>query len=288
MAATLEQISKQLSMSRFVLKLEGKLGLQYKFCLQYEDPDFNDALVNLADIADLPEQPTIKILSLVSTPTPSTADTETMGEVSVRKLEGYLHQRVQMLMASEKQSRVLPVILGDENNDFFKTCFVCDDLDISNSSIGILTVIPEDSLASPDSLHLAPSAIAIILEGKMVMAGINTLPDAIIFEKLMQHIIGNMTSWLRVIAQCFGKFVDQDFMRSAIISQHCNVSAPLFCCQARNGKTEGPHTAMRLWIWTERCGRGMECMMQNAGMTVSGPKEGGAQLSDVARRRVME
>jgi len=74
--------------------------------------------------------------------------------------------------------RGLPVILGDENNDFFKTCFDCDDLDISNSSIGILTVIPEDSLALPDSLYLAPSAIAIILEGKMVMDGINTLPDA--------------------------------------------------------------------------------------------------------------
>ncbi|KAF3857098.1 hypothetical protein F7725_008957 [Dissostichus mawsoni] len=54
----------------------------------------------------------------------------------------------------------------------------CDDPDISNSSIWILTVIPEDSLASPDSLHLAPSAIASILEGKMVMDDINTLPDA--------------------------------------------------------------------------------------------------------------
>ncbi|KAI9546064.1 hypothetical protein NQZ68_030650, partial [Dissostichus eleginoides] len=54
----------------------------------------------------------------------------------------------------------------------------CDDLDISNSSIGILTVIPEDSLASPDSLHLALSSIAIILEGKIGMDGINTLPDA--------------------------------------------------------------------------------------------------------------
>ncbi|KAF3857085.1 hypothetical protein F7725_008944, partial [Dissostichus mawsoni] len=68
--------------------------------------------------------------------------------------------------------------MGDENNDFFKTCFDCDDPDISNSSIWILTVIPEDSLASPDSLHLAPSAIASILEGKMVMDDINTLPDA--------------------------------------------------------------------------------------------------------------
>ncbi|XP_010772848.1 sterile alpha motif domain-containing protein 3 [Notothenia coriiceps] len=69
---------KPQTLESLVEQLEGKLGLQYKFCLQYEDPDFNNALVNLADIADLPEQPTIKILSLVPTPTPSTADTETM------------------------------------------------------------------------------------------------------------------------------------------------------------------------------------------------------------------
>ncbi|KAI9527658.1 hypothetical protein NQZ68_028881 [Dissostichus eleginoides] len=100
-----------------------------------------------------------------------------------RKLEGYLQQVAPAgTDVNGKRTAVLrglPVILGDENNDFFKTCFDCDDLDISNSSIGILTVIPEDSLASPDSLHLAPSSIAIILEGKMVMDGINTLPDAI-------------------------------------------------------------------------------------------------------------
>ncbi|KAI9534555.1 hypothetical protein NQZ68_012788 [Dissostichus eleginoides] len=69
---------KPQTLESLVEQLEGKLGLQYKFCLQYEDPDFNDALVNLADSADLPEQPTIKILLLVPTPTPSTADTDTM------------------------------------------------------------------------------------------------------------------------------------------------------------------------------------------------------------------
>ncbi|KAL3063709.1 hypothetical protein OYC64_000110 [Pagothenia borchgrevinki] len=92
-----------------------------------------------------------------------------------RKLVGYLQQVAPAgTDVNGKRTAVLrglPVILGDENNDFFKTCFDCDDLDISNS--------PEDSLASPDSLHLAPSAIAIILKGKMVMDGINTLPDAI-------------------------------------------------------------------------------------------------------------
>lgn len=59
-------------------QLEEKLGLQYTFTLQYEDPDFNNSLVNLTDIADLPDKPTLKIVSLVTTPTPSTADTEVL------------------------------------------------------------------------------------------------------------------------------------------------------------------------------------------------------------------
>ncbi|XP_056606334.1 uncharacterized protein LOC130424571 [Triplophysa dalaica] len=57
-------------------QLEKKLGLPFKFSLQFEDPDFNNSLVNLTDIADLPDKPTLKIVSLVTTPTPSTADTE--------------------------------------------------------------------------------------------------------------------------------------------------------------------------------------------------------------------
>ena len=44
-----------------VLKL--KLGLQCDFTLQYEDPLFGNALCNLTDMSDLPERPTIKIIS---------------------------------------------------------------------------------------------------------------------------------------------------------------------------------------------------------------------------------
>jgi hypothetical protein len=63
-------------------QLEEKLGLQYKFALQFEDPDFNNSLVNLTDIADLPDKPTLKIVSLVTTPTPSTADTDVLSVAS--------------------------------------------------------------------------------------------------------------------------------------------------------------------------------------------------------------
>ena len=70
---------KPQTLDSLVEQLEEKLGLQYKFSLQYEDPDFNNALVNLTDIADLPDKPTLKVITLVPTPTPSTAsrdDTE--------------------------------------------------------------------------------------------------------------------------------------------------------------------------------------------------------------------
>ncbi len=59
-----------------------KLGLHYKFSLQFEDPDFNNSLVNLTDIADSPDKPTLKIVSLMTTPTSSTADTKILSVAS--------------------------------------------------------------------------------------------------------------------------------------------------------------------------------------------------------------
>ncbi|KAM9318835.1 uncharacterized protein KZ484_023145 isoform 2-T2 [Pholidichthys leucotaenia] len=74
--------------------------------------------------------------------------------------------------------RCLPVILGDENTDFFKTCFDCDDPGMSHIPIGILTVVPEDGQISLDSLHLQSSGTAIILEGRIVMYDLENLPHA--------------------------------------------------------------------------------------------------------------
>ncbi len=63
-------------------QLKEKLGLQYKFSLQFEDPDISNSLVNLTDIADLPDKPTLKIVSLMTTPTSSTAETEILSVAS--------------------------------------------------------------------------------------------------------------------------------------------------------------------------------------------------------------
>ncbi|KAM4592885.1 sterile alpha motif domain-containing protein 3-like [Odontesthes bonariensis] len=99
-----------------------------------------------------------------------------------QKLQKYLQQvRPESADVTAKRTAVLrglPVILGDENTDFFKTCFDCEDSDMSHTPIGILTIIPEDRQASPDSLHLESSGTAIILEGRIVMDDIGNLPHA--------------------------------------------------------------------------------------------------------------
>ncbi len=75
------------SIEELKTQLRDKLSLQYDFKLQYEDPDFNNALCNLTQITDLPERATLKVIPLVlleltslSSPTEesdcSTVDTE--------------------------------------------------------------------------------------------------------------------------------------------------------------------------------------------------------------------
>uniref|UniRef100_A0A3P8U843 Uncharacterized protein n=1 Tax=Amphiprion percula TaxID=161767 RepID=A0A3P8U843_AMPPE len=63
--------------------LKVKLALPYDFKLQFEDPLFNNALCNLTDVSELPDRATLKILSLESPSSissalssPSTSDTE--------------------------------------------------------------------------------------------------------------------------------------------------------------------------------------------------------------------
>lgn len=55
---------KPQTLDTLVEQLEEKLSLQYKFSLQHEDSDMNNALVNFTDIMDLPDKPTTKIITL--------------------------------------------------------------------------------------------------------------------------------------------------------------------------------------------------------------------------------
>ncbi|KAL2095546.1 hypothetical protein ACEWY4_007694 [Coilia grayii] len=56
-------------------ELKLKLALSYDFKIQYEDPVFNNALCNLTDVSELPERPTIKIVSCVVHTSPSRIST---------------------------------------------------------------------------------------------------------------------------------------------------------------------------------------------------------------------
>ncbi|XP_076152362.1 plexin-C1-like isoform X2 [Alosa pseudoharengus] len=60
--------SKPASVQALIHQLEKTLQLECKFSLQYEDPDFSNALCNLNDIRALPERPTLKIIPIRSPP----------------------------------------------------------------------------------------------------------------------------------------------------------------------------------------------------------------------------
>nr|XP_055056167.1 uncharacterized protein LOC129440701 [Misgurnus anguillicaudatus] len=73
----------------------------------------------------------------------------------------------------------LPLLLGEDPTDFYKTCFDCGDEEHqASTSVCILTVIPEDSKTVPYSLHLDATSTAIVLEGTVVLDDIGNLPQA--------------------------------------------------------------------------------------------------------------
>lgn len=74
--------------------------------------------------------------------------------------------------------RGLPVLLGDDPTEFFKSCFASDDGDsYQHVPVGILNRENEDAL-QPLSFRLHPSSVGIILEGNVVMDNIDNIPQA--------------------------------------------------------------------------------------------------------------
>ncbi|KAI9517868.1 hypothetical protein NQZ68_001037 [Dissostichus eleginoides] len=61
----------------------------------------------------------------------------------------------------------IPIVLGDDSKDFFKTCFdTTRDEALSSVTVGVLTVFSEDSpQEGPSSIQLEPISIDIVLEG---------------------------------------------------------------------------------------------------------------------------
>ncbi|KAF3833163.1 hypothetical protein F7725_026828, partial [Dissostichus mawsoni] len=75
----------------------------------------------------------------------------------------------------------IPIVLGDDSRDFFKTCFdTTRDEALSSVTVGVLTVLSEDSpQEGPSSIQLEPISIDIVLEGGIVMEKIKNFPQAV-------------------------------------------------------------------------------------------------------------
>ncbi|XP_039533589.1 uncharacterized protein LOC120482910 [Pimephales promelas] len=71
----------------------------------------------------------------------------------------------------------LPLIFGEDTSDFFKTILDCD-CNTPKISIGIITVMTEETQDSSQALHLEASHTAIVLQGAIVMDELQKLPDA--------------------------------------------------------------------------------------------------------------
>ncbi|KAJ4928310.1 hypothetical protein JOQ06_016102 [Pogonophryne albipinna] len=84
---------------------------------------------------------------------------------------------------TEQRSVVLkgiPIALGDDSKNFFKTCFdTTRDEALSSVTVGVLTVLSEDSpQEGPSSMQLEPISTDIVLEGGIVMEKIKNFPQA--------------------------------------------------------------------------------------------------------------
>ena len=61
-----------------ISEIKTKFDLFYDFRLQYEDPDFNNALCNWGNIEDLPSIATVKVVSLTDLDLSSTSTNDTV------------------------------------------------------------------------------------------------------------------------------------------------------------------------------------------------------------------
>ncbi|KAI4811461.1 hypothetical protein KUCAC02_014370 [Chaenocephalus aceratus] len=85
---------------------------------------------------------------------------------------------------TEQRSVVLkgiPIVLGDDSRDFFKTCFDTTRGEaLSSVTVGVLTVLSEDNpQEGPSSMQLEPISTDIVLEGGIVMENIKNFPQAV-------------------------------------------------------------------------------------------------------------
>lgn len=77
-AERLNLLSCPETVNALILELKNKMNLNYDFRLQFEDPEFGNALCNLVNIEDLPSKATVKIVRVTDSDLSSTSTDETV------------------------------------------------------------------------------------------------------------------------------------------------------------------------------------------------------------------
>ena len=70
--------SRPETVQALISEIKDKFNLTYDFCLQYEDPEFNNALNNLVNMEDLTAKATIKIVRVIESDLSSTSTEDTV------------------------------------------------------------------------------------------------------------------------------------------------------------------------------------------------------------------
>lgn len=66
------------SVNALICEVKDKLNLDYNFQLQFQDPEFDNALCNLVNMEDLPSKATIKIVRVIEFDLSSTSTDDTV------------------------------------------------------------------------------------------------------------------------------------------------------------------------------------------------------------------
>lgn len=77
-AERLDLPSRPDTVNALISELKNKLNLNYDFCLQFQDPEFDNALCNLVNVEDLPPKATVKIVKVIESDLSSASTDDTV------------------------------------------------------------------------------------------------------------------------------------------------------------------------------------------------------------------
>ncbi|TKS66097.1 hypothetical protein D9C73_000153 [Collichthys lucidus] len=179
-----------------IMQEKFKPRLDCDFTLQYEDPDFNGQLSVLMDIQELPEKGTLKVVFAefhritnvnlrnqfyyeLDRYTPKLAALYRQKSSRTGKGAEALREMLRIYDFEEEHDinmrrtlalRALPVYLREDDTEFFKTCNGEDEVEIIDTQLALLSVVPD----SIGSISFSPENISIVIEDEVVIRSIQS------------------------------------------------------------------------------------------------------------------